>query len=370
MPARLLARPARSIALATAVAALSLAGCGSAEAAAATINGHKITDKSFQRELRALRDNKKLAETLAQNGQKPISTSKNAIDPELTAAWLTAVLQQDVVDREFARKHLKVSAQAKKDAPAFTTQQFVSKTVFDAFPKWFRDLEQHRFERLLTLAGPKPSEAELRAQFEQLKAKNCPSGKLVSHILVASKAEADAIEQQLAGGTDFATLASQKSTDTQSAQQGGQVGCLTPGQFDKAFEDAATALPAGQVSAPVQTQFGWHVIKATDLTFETAGAQVEQQALSAQFQKLSASLGKKLTAAKVTINPRYGKVEKKPQFRVVPPKQPKVKEKPSASTTAGDQSTPSSTAPAGSQGSTPSSTGPAGSQSSTPQPTG
>ncbi len=84
------------------------------------------------------------------------------------------------------------------------------------------------------------------------------------HILVAKKEEADDIVAKLKAGGDFAALAKEKSTDTGSGAQGGDLGYFAKGQMVKPFEDAAWALKKDEVSAPVQSQFGWHVIKQLD----------------------------------------------------------------------------------------------------------
>lgn len=85
-----------------------------------------------------------------------------------------------------------------------------------------------------------------------------------SHILVSTKEEADAILSQLKGGADFAALAKEKSLDTTSAASGGDLGYFSKGQMDADFETAAFALPVGQLSDPVQTQYGYHIIKVID----------------------------------------------------------------------------------------------------------
>ena len=82
-----------------------------------------------------------------------------------------------------------------------------------------------------------------------------------SHILVETEDEAKAIIAELAAGGDFATLAKSKSTGP-SGPNGGALGTFGRGQMVPAFETAAFALADGAISAaPVQTQFGWHVIK-------------------------------------------------------------------------------------------------------------
>ncbi len=83
------------------------------------------------------------------------------------------------------------------------------------------------------------------------------------HILVASEDEAKAIEDQLKKGADFAALAKEKSKDP-GAADGGDLGYFTKDQMVPEFADAAFKLQKGQISDPVHTQFGWHVIKIED----------------------------------------------------------------------------------------------------------
>jgi peptidyl-prolyl cis-trans isomerase C len=83
------------------------------------------------------------------------------------------------------------------------------------------------------------------------------------HILVPTEDEAKAIEAQLKGGADFAALAKEKSKDP-GAANGGDLGYFTKDQMVPEFADAAFKLDKGQISDPVHTQFGWHIIKVED----------------------------------------------------------------------------------------------------------
>ncbi|HZP09112.1 peptidylprolyl isomerase [Methyloceanibacter sp.] len=82
------------------------------------------------------------------------------------------------------------------------------------------------------------------------------------HILVATEEEAKKVKERLKNGEDFATVAKEVSKDT--GAEGGDLGFFTRGQMLKPFEDAAFALDVGQISDPVQTQFGWHIIKVEE----------------------------------------------------------------------------------------------------------
>ena len=83
-----------------------------------------------------------------------------------------------------------------------------------------------------------------------------------SHILVGDLNTALTLRQKLEEGSNFAQLAGLHSA-CPSRANGGQLGEFGPGRMVKSFEDAAFALPVGEISQPVQTQFGWHLIHRT-----------------------------------------------------------------------------------------------------------
>ncbi len=84
-----------------------------------------------------------------------------------------------------------------------------------------------------------------------------------SHILVKTQEEADSLKSQLDAGGDFEELARQHSVDT-TAPRGGDLGFFQKGQFVPEFEEAVFALKKGEVSAPIKTAFGYHIIRLND----------------------------------------------------------------------------------------------------------
>ncbi|MFZ8908385.1 MAG: peptidylprolyl isomerase [Nitrosopumilaceae archaeon] len=82
-----------------------------------------------------------------------------------------------------------------------------------------------------------------------------------SHILVAKQSESIAILARIKAGEKFGKLAKELSTDTGSAKKDGNLGYFTKGKMVKPFEDAAFKLQVGEISDPVKSEFGYHIIK-------------------------------------------------------------------------------------------------------------
>jgi peptidyl-prolyl cis-trans isomerase C len=118
------------------------------------------------------------------------------------------------------------------------------------------------------------------------------------HILVATEDLAKEIADKLAKGGDFMALAKEHSIDAGSKEDGGMLGFFGKGQMVPQFEQAAMALDKGQISKPVQSQFGWHIIKVEDKrqkpppTFEQVKDQILGSLMKSQAQTVLAGLRK------------------------------------------------------------------------------
>ncbi|WP_026905662.1 peptidylprolyl isomerase [Paucisalibacillus globulus] len=116
-----------------------------------------------------------------------------------------------------------------------------------------------------------------------------------SHILVEDEAKAKDLKKQLDEGADFAELAKENSTDG-SASQGGDLGFFAKGKMVKEFEDTAFGLGEGEISEPVKSEFGYHIIQVTeiptledkkeDIRKEIATEQVDYAAVQEKMDKL------------------------------------------------------------------------------------
>ena len=135
-------------------------------------------------------------------------------------------------------------------------------------------------------------------RFDEEMAKFVPGDEVhVSHILVDTEDEAKAIIAQLDAGGDFAAIAKEKSKDPGSAPDGGDLGFIKRGQTVQAFEDAAFGLDVGAYTeTPVQSQYGWHVIKLQEKrtepppTFEDEQQRIQNDLFGESFDKAVSDL--------------------------------------------------------------------------------
>lgn len=106
------------------------------------------------------------------------------------------------------------------------------------------------------------TDAEVKAAYDKFKAEQSGKEYSARHILLGTEAEAKDVIAQLGKGADFAKLASEKSKDPGSKVKGGDLGWFSPAAMVKPFSEAASKLTKGSFTkTPVQTQYGWHVIK-------------------------------------------------------------------------------------------------------------
>jgi peptidyl-prolyl cis-trans isomerase C len=216
---------------AASVAALLAAGPAAAdEAALATVNGTAITqaDVDFAKQ--------SIGEALARfpASQRDEMVLALLIDMRVLADAAEAKGLADTP--EFRQRMAAIRTQTLRDV---YMEKVVDATVTD-------EAVRARYDEEITKAGPR----------EEVSA---------AHILVPTEEQAKAIIVALDGGADFAKLAEENSTDPGSKTRGGSLGYFGKGQMVPEFEAAAFALePGTYTKEPVQSQFGWHVIKVED----------------------------------------------------------------------------------------------------------
>ncbi|MBD1553207.1 SurA N-terminal domain-containing protein [Pseudomonas typographi] len=186
----------------------------------------------------------------------------------VTDADMLAFARLDKQTRDFA------SLSYKADAAAQKVSDDEVKAYYDEHAKEFMSPDQVvidyvELKKSAFFDQVKVSDEDLQAQYQKEIA-NLAEQRRAAHILIevndkVSDAEAkgkiEAIAQRLAKGEDFATVAKQTSQDPGSADNGGDLGYSGKGVYDPAFEQALYGLKQGEVSQPVRTPYGWHLIK-------------------------------------------------------------------------------------------------------------
>ncbi|XJZ28106.1 peptidylprolyl isomerase [Bacillota bacterium Lsc_1132] len=147
------------------------------------------------------------------------------------------------------------------------------------------------------------------------------------HILVADEATANEVKQKLAAGEKFEDLAKKYSKDTGTAQKGGDLGWFGTGKMDPAFEKAAFALKMNEISVPVKTQYGYHIIQKTGekkkKSFDEMKKEIEYNVKSSKLTNdiINNVMQKEMKAANVKIDDKTLKDALNPQATAAPVQQ-------------------------------------------------
>lgn len=182
-------------------------------------------------------------------------------------------------------------------------QEVLAQSVKDLGPRALATLDNDKrgFVSGLAIEGivkEAVTDAALQAAYdERFKDAKPQTEYNAAHILVATEEEATKLKADLAGGADFAELAKANSTDTGSGANGGDLGWFGLGMMVKPFEEAVVAAKVGEVTGPVKTDFGFHLIlvketrvaeKPTlDQLRDELASEVENKAITAKIDELT-----------------------------------------------------------------------------------
>jgi len=255
-------------------------------------------------------------------------------DEALRSSLVTSQLQAAVGGTEFAtQRELQELARLRKQRREFSYLQVPSrkflgeeaipeqqlKEYYDAHQPQFRTPEQVKLDYLVLDAESlvktvSPTDGQLREYFESHKDDYVqPEERRASHILVSLDSGAGADQQQAAlakieaargrilAGEDFATVAKEVSEDPGSASTGGDLGFFGQGVMDPVFEQATFAATKGEVTDPVRSQFGYHLILVQEIQpevrpeFDAVRAQVEQAVRKQEAERVVADYAERLS---------------------------------------------------------------------------
>lgn len=225
----------------------------------------------------------------------------------VTDDQVSAYAQLTKQTRDFASLTLKA------DPSAIKVSDEDVKAYYDAHAKEFMSPDQVvidyiELKKSAFFDQVKVSDADLQAQYQRAIG-NLAEQRRAAHILVEvndkvsdeqAKARITEIQQRLAKGEDFAKVAKETSQDPGSAANGGDLGYAGKGVYDEAFEGALYALKPDEVSQPVRTQFGYHLIKLLGVeapqvpTFASMKDKLTQELKSSQVEQRYVEASKKL----------------------------------------------------------------------------
>ncbi|MBT9259610.1 MAG: peptidylprolyl isomerase [Clostridiales bacterium] len=232
--------------------------------------------------------------------------TRDAFYEELVAQAGPAVLDRMVTDllvrQEARKKGVTVSPQEVDRQIEEMAAQFPSEEAFHQALALYgyteaslrRQLETNLLVKAILEPQVEVTEEDLKAYFEERKDRyNQPEKVKVRHILVDDEKTAQEVREKLLQGEDFAQVAEAYSKDGGSAAQGGDLGWIVRGQMVPEFEEAAFSLPVGEISQPVESYYGWHIIQVEDrqegreVSFEDVKEQVKQDYIDEQIVQMS-----------------------------------------------------------------------------------
>jgi hypothetical protein len=291
-----------------------LASCGSLSAPAATVDGVGIPNERVATDVH-------LFTALSSLSQQGCATPEGTETPAAACARvvLGSLVQQAVVSRYAGSHHVTVSVDDVTRAVGGLLSQLGGAGTVDPALRArglshqdLRNLARRivLFEDVRTaVTAERVTTAELQQQYQQNMAQY--ETLHTEHILLKTRAQAENVYRQVTkpGSTerDFLSLAKRVSTDPSAAQNSGDLGDVPVSSLDRTFVQAALALKPREISQPVHTQFGWHVIRLVSIgvqPFDQVRAQIQEQLSQQAFQSW---MQEQLAAADVAVNPRYGR---------------------------------------------------------------
>jgi len=189
------------------------------------------------------------------------------------ASALSLMISDKIVDMEAKKEDIKITDKEIAKEMDTLIESYGDEETFEqqlaATGATKSTLEKDIVKYLQTVKLLEPSikitDEEINTYFEENKDSFAQEEQVeASHILVDSKAEAKDIAKKLEDGEKFADLAKEYSTDTASAEKGGELGFFSKGERAEEFEEVAFSLGKGKISDPVKTSYGYHIIKVTN----------------------------------------------------------------------------------------------------------
>ncbi|MEY2422218.1 MAG: foldase protein PrsA [Acidimicrobiaceae bacterium] len=311
------------------------AACGSTSSdPAATVNGKTISTHDLVEELNAIEANGDFINSLQSGsptgGLTVVGATPGSFDAAFVAQVLLRQMDYTLIHAEITKRHVVIDdacrVEARNDAMLNLGQQNATtgEQLFNKFPKPYQEVLIQRNADVIALEGA-------------LTGQKCGQGvdaagyynshpddftKLcISVIAVSDQATADTVLARARGGADFAALAREVSIDTTTKDNGGDIGCRLPSEFNPTVAQVLQAGKTGEVLDPIPGTSGISIVKITDrqvASLDEVRSQAEELASSTAGQSFGAWLRQARAEAQVTIDKRYGTFDAA-TFQINPP---------------------------------------------------
>lgn len=186
---------------------------------------------------------------------------------------LNSLIIKKIIQLEAKKQNVKVTKDEIQNELNKTIENFGSKEAFKNTLEYYgitedslkEDIELNLYVSKLLKSEVKITEEEMKDYFEENKDDFKQEEQVKArHILVENEETAKEIKQKLDNGENFEELAKKYSTDTETKEKGGDLGFFSKGEMVKEFEEVAFSLKVGEISNPVKTKYGYHIIKVED----------------------------------------------------------------------------------------------------------
>ena len=322
-PRRFFARRFAAVLLLGTVAGAALSSCAAVKPEAVRLGDFSLSTKEFEAELELSAKNTALTQQIGGalvSGAKADSKKWRA---EFVAETLNNLLLTKAIQAEFAEKKLKAKTLA-PDVQKQVMDQFGGATEFAKLPKEFRERQMTLSPQVEALINAEVATLGTPEEYFEKNKATLAGTVCASHILVPTLEEALAAKERIDGGEDFATVANELTQDPGGRDKGGELGCTAPSSYVPEFAEAVSTLEIGQLGGPVQTQFGFHLIKVTSReapSFEQAKAQITTELEQRGSLLAQKAVFGRLTPETVSVNPALGSIDTSTEFlRIVAPK--------------------------------------------------
>ncbi|KYG31213.1 foldase protein PrsA [Priestia endophytica] len=223
----------------------------------------------------------------------------NLLADQNGAAAVDTLITEKIIDKEAEKEDIKITAKQVNQELDNLKEQYGGEDTFNqtleasgvSLSSLKEDIKKNKEIEELLRPSIKITEKEMKEYFNENKDSFAQAAQVkASHILVDDEKTAKEMKEKLDKGEDFATLAKKYSTDTATSESGGELGYFEEGTMTDEFDKKAFSMKKGEISDPVKTDYGYHIIKVEDVkeakqaSYKDSKAQVKEAIFNEKLQ--------------------------------------------------------------------------------------